>query len=305
MPSQTVALQMFTSYMNPKSRFSKNDLFKTAEAKDFKASWENFVATYQDLVGYLERVDYFQCCGPVDATNPGWGVPIASTKGPITAQAGIMFNVCLMHRLEGMKAAVMSASKIEGEIQKDAQILIDWLVFERLEGKLWSGSGDSTAAKKIQDYKDYTKPIPKVSDKDWMNLLAQLFWGENVQPAKGSKGGKPKTFRTHGPDKTTISQPYCGGRRIGEYTTSGKNSFSNMSTIFLLHYYFTLGTKSPQRKWGSIDAKKFQWDHIIAESTLAKLPKTEQDLWCNNTANCCAFVGSSRVDLQACKLEYS
>ena len=295
---------MFTAYMHPKSRFAKDQLFRAAENVDFLKSWNSFVDTYQELMGYLEGLDYFECCGPVDTSTNGWNIPIASKKGPITEQAGIMFNVCLMHRLESLRAVGITASKIEGRIQKDAQKLIDYLVFERLEGKLWSGSGDSQAAKYIQQFKDHNVKIPKVDEDDWEKLLAQLFWGENAQPARGKSKGVSKTFRSHGPDlgsskpkrPSTVSQPFCGGRKIGMYSDKGKNTFPESAKIFLIHFYFTLGKTSPQRKWGKIDAKKYQWDHIIPESSLTGSPDLTQNMFCNNTANCCALPQSKNLN---------
>ena len=219
---------MFTSYMHKNSQFGKKALFDAAENNKFRLLWEKFLNSHQDLMGILDQVPYFACCKPVDVRGNGWNIPLVSKHGPITHQAGIMFNVCLIHRLESMKKSKIKQNLIESEIKKDALKLIDKLVYERLDGKLWSGSGDSRAAKEIKKFKNHEVQIPKIADESWETLLAQLFWGQNVEPAEGNE----KTFRTDGPNPKTISQPYCvvRNRKFQQRETNPREKFLTIIT---------------------------------------------------------------------------
>ena len=76
-------------------------------------------------------------------------------------------------------------------------------MYERLDGKLWSGSGDSRAAKEIKKFKNHEVQIPKIADESWETLLAQLFWGQMLSLQKAMKkhsermGQIQKRFLSH------------------------------------------------------------------------------------------------------------
>ena len=281
-----VGLQMFTSWVHPKSRFQKSEIEKVADMKPsvFGEEWDSFRNHHGEVMDIIDELPYFQCCSPASSTGNGWGNHLTSKKdGLLPAMGGIMFTVGLMKRHKSMKDAGLSGSKLSGSLKGDAMKLIDRLVYERLEGH-WKGTGDSTAATKIEAYKDHKNSIVKVPEKEWETLIAKLCWGDGAIP-KGTG-----TFRADGPELTSMGQPYCGGDEIGKYATSAsKQKFPSQVMQFLIHYYYLRNTDTPIKKWMGVDAKKYQWDHIIPESEIHSLGDDSKSFWCNNLSNCCVL----------------
>ena len=271
-------LQMFTSWCHEKSKFQIGDFKTVAEMKDedFLDQWKLFKRCHSKVQGFLGNSKYFEYLKK-------WDVSLATTKGIITEMQGILFDIVLMKRFYAFEQSGMKTSQLEGRIKGDALMLLDRLVYERLDGK-WKGSGDSAAAAYIDQWKDHTKAITKISDKDWEEMIAKMCWGEGAEAKLGG------SFRKDGPEKSTIGQPFCEGIEMGKFSNADKQSFPKPVRSFLIHFYLMTGTETPLTKWGSESAKKYHWDHIIPESLVATWGNENHRNWFgNNLTNCQAL----------------
>jgi len=285
-------LQLFTSWIDTNSKFQKTTMENVTgkmNSADYLEEWQEFVHTYKNVNGIISPLPYFNCAKKVGTGN-GWGVGLVGPKSILPKMAGIMLNVGLMKRYKSMMDSSWGTAQAEGKLEIDSMILVDVLVYETLEGK-WKGSGDSRAAEKIENVKDHTVDIDKIKEENWESLIAKMCWGSGAEPLGGGD------FRTNGPEPTSIGQPSCGDNTIGGWKTGKpKQTFPSEVKQFLLHFYFLRETKTPTQIWGSVDVKKFQWDHIIPESSIHSRPSNDQNRFGNNLTNCCAFPNSKNLN---------